>query len=284
MIFLILAIVASTLIIVTFRLFDKYNIKKLPAITTNYFVASALGYSTVIEKVNFLEFPGKSWFWAAIIVGFTLIIAFNFFAMSAQKAGVAVTGIASRMSVVIPAALGFIIFGDELNLLKIGGIIIGLTAFYLSFQRDKGVDVDKRYIYLPILLFLAVGLNDSMLKVSQHFYINGEFVLFLATAFLVALIIGVIVSGISDRKLLYTFHIRNIIAGTLLGIFNWYSTFYFLRGMEEIPVSVIVPIYNISVVALATIIGYLFFKEKINRANWAGVLLALVAIYLLAKA
>lgn len=284
MIYLILAIVASTLIIVTFRLFDKYKIKKLPAITTNYFVASALGYSTVIERVNFLEFPGKSWFWAAIIVGVTLIVAFNFFAMSAQKAGVAVTAIASRMSVVIPVMLGFLIFGDELNISKVAGIIIGLTAFYLTFQRDKGVDVDKRYIYLPILLFLAVGINDSMLKISQHFFINGEFVLFLATAFLVALFIGFAVSFFSNRNFIVNFRIRNILAGTMLGIFNWYSTFYFLRGMDQIPVSVIVPIYNISVVALSALIGFLFFRERINKANWAGIIMALVSIYLLARA
>lgn len=282
MIFLILAIVASTLIIVTFRLFDKYNINKLPAITTNYFVAASLGYLSVYEKVHFLEFPQREWFAPAIIVGFTLIIAFNFFAMSAQRAGVAVTAIASRMSVVIPVTLGFFLFGDAATLLKILGTITGLVAFYLTFKKKKGIEVNKKYIYLPFLLFLAVGTNDSMLKISQHYFIDGEFVLFLATAFLVALIIGFIVSVFSNQKFIFKFRVRNVIAGTLLGIFNWYSTFYFLKGMDTIPVSVIVPIYNVSVVALSAIIGFLFFKEKITRENWIGVILALAAIIMIA--
>lgn len=284
MLFLVLAIVASTLIIVTFRLFDKYKINKLPAITTNYFVASSLGYLSVYEKVHFLEFPQREWFIPAIIVGFTLIIAFNFFAMSAQRAGVAVTAIASRMSVVIPVTLGFFLFHEEATFLKILGTLTGLVAFYLTFKKEKGVEVNKKYIYLPFLLFLAVGVNDSMLKVSQHFFINGEFVLFLATAFLVALIIGFVVSLFSNQKFIFNFRVRNIVAGSLLGVFNWYSTFYFLKGMDTIPVSVIVPVYNVSVVALSAIIGFLFFKEKITRENWIGVLLAVAAIIMIARA
>jgi|AntRauTorckE6833_2_1112554.scaffolds.fasta_scaffold02038_3 drug/metabolite transporter (DMT)-like permease len=283
MLYLFLAIIASTLIIVTFKMFDKYNINKLPAITTNYFVASLLGYLTVYEEVHFTDFPQKPWFIPALIVGFTLIIAFNFFAMSAQKAGVAITAIASRMSVVIPVMLGFFLFGDAAGILKIGGTITGLLAFYMTFKKEKGVEVDKRYIYLPFLLFLAVGLNDSMLKVSQHFFIDGEFVLFLATAFLVALIIGTAVSFFSADKFIFQFRKRNLIAGSLLGIFNWYSTFYFLRGMDTIPVSVIVPVYNVSVVALSTITGYLFFKERITRDNWIGVFLAVAAIIMIAR-
>lgn len=284
MLFLVLAIVASTLIIVTFRLFDKYKINKLPAITTNYFVASSLGYLSVYEKVHFLEFPEREWFIPAIIVGFTLIIAFNFFAMSAQRAGVAVTAIASRMSVVIPVTLGFFLFQEEATLLKILGTLTGLVAFYLTFKKEKGVELNKKYIYLPFLLFLAVGVNDSMLKVSQHFFINGEFVLFLASAFFVALIIGFVVSLFLNQKFIFNFRVKNIVAGSLLGIFNWYSTFYFLKGMDTIPVSVIVPVYNVSVVALSAIIGFLFFKEKITRENWIGVLLAVAAIIMIARA
>ncbi len=284
MLYLTLAVIASTLIIVTFRMFEKYGIEKLPAITTNYFVASLLGYLTVYDQVHFAEFPQKKWFWSAIVVGFTLIIAFNFFAMSAQKAGVAITAIASRMSVVIPVTLGLLVFGDAATPLKIAGIITGLVAFYMTFKKEKGVDVNKKYVYLPFLLFLAVGINDSMLKVSQHFFINGEYVLFLATAFLVALIIGTVVSFISDGKKVFKFKSRNIIAGSLLGIFNWYSTFYFLRGMDTIPVSVIVPIYNVSVVALSTLLGFVIFKERITRDNWIGVILALAAIIMIARA
>lgn len=283
MLFLVLAIVASTLIIVTFRLFDKYKINKLPAITTNYFVAATLGYLTEYDKVDFLAFPERQWFIPAIIVGFTLIIAFNFFAMSAQRAGVAVTAIASRMSVVIPVTLGFFLFNEQATLLKIAGTLTGLLAFYLTFKKEKGVEVNKKYIYLPFLLFLTVGVNDSMLKISQHYYIEGEFVLFLATAFLIALIIGFIVSLFTNQKFIFNFRRRNIIAGTILGIFNWYSTFYFLRGMDTIPVSVIVPVYNVSVVAMSAIIGFVFFKERITRDNWIGVGLALLAIIMIAQ-
>lgn len=284
MLYLILAIIASTLIIVTFRIFDRFKIQKLPAITINYLTASLLGYLSLLPDLDISSIPTKPWFEISIVVGATLIIAFNFFALSAQKAGVATTAIASRMSVILPVSLGFLLFHDEINALKIIGIFAGLFAFFLVFKQEKKVAFRRKNLLLPLLLLFTVGINDSMLKISQHYFIADDFILFLATAFLVALFIGFTISLLSNQKFIFNFNHRNIVAGVLLGIFNWYSTYYFLIGMDTIPVSVIVPIFNISVVALSTLTGYFVFKERINTYNWVGVLLAFISILLIAIA
>lgn len=281
MIYLILAILTSTLIIIAFRLFERFRISILQAITVNYFVASAFGYLSQAGSFRFSELPAQPWFGSALIIGVTLIVAFNLFAMSARYAGISVTAISSRMSVIIPVALGFLLFGDTAGWTKIAGIILALAAFYLTSRRTETIQMIPKYAYLPVLLFLAVGLNDSMMKVAEHFYVNGDFVVFLATAFGVALILGILVMTIQGKS--KNFEIRNVIAGVILGLLNWFSTLYFLKGLDLFQVSFFVPVYNVGVVALASSIGFVFFNEKTSFARVAGIALAVVAIVLIAK-
>jgi len=281
MIYLLLAILTSTFIIITFRVFERFRISILQAITVNYFVASVFGYLSETGDFRFAEIPGQPWFGSALIIGVTLIFAFNLFALSAKYAGVAVTAISSRMSVIIPVSLGFLVFGDTAGWTKISGIILALVAFYFTSKRNKTVKVNTKYVYLPLLLFLAVGINDSMLKVAEHFFISGDFVVFLATAFGIALILGIIVLLVKGRN--ETFALRNIGAGIVLGLLNWFSTLYFLKGLDIFQVSFFVPVYNVGVVALASLLGFVLFKEKPTVSKLIGIGLAILAIVLIAN-
>jgi drug/metabolite transporter (DMT)-like permease len=281
MIYLILAILTSTLIIITFRVFERFRISILQAITVNYFVASAFGYMSESGGLRFTEIPSQSWFGSALIIGVTLIVAFNLFALSAKYAGVTVTAISSRMSVIIPVGLGFLIFNDTAGWAKLSGIILALVAFYFTSKREKAVSLNTKYVYLPMLLFMAVGLNDSMMKVAEHFFIKGDFVVFLATAFGIALLLGIGVLLVRGRN--EAFAIRNVCAGIILGLLNWFSTLYFLKGLDIFQVSFFVPVYNVGVVALASLLGFVFFKEKPTTSKIIGIGLAMLAIALIAN-
>jgi len=126
MIYLVLAILTSTTIVVTFKIFKRFNISILQAITVNYLTASVFGYVSN-ERFQFAEIPEQPWFGSALIVGLTLIVAFNLYALSAQYAGIAITAISSRMSVVIPVLFGFLLFGDSTGWLKLAGILVALV-------------------------------------------------------------------------------------------------------------------------------------------------------------
>ncbi len=281
--YIVLAILTSTAIIVIFRVFERFKISIVQAITVNYFVASVFGFLSESGSFSFSEIPDQPWFLSSIIVGALLIISFNFFAFSAQYSGISITAISSRMSVVIPVALGFLIFGDPVNIFKVAGIIMALIAFYLTSKKGKAITINSKYVWLPVFLFLAVGINDSMFKIAEHYFIGGDFVVFLATAFCVALILGTIVllfkwSGKKEK-----FAIKNVLAGIVLGLLNWFSTLYFLKGLDLFDVSVFVPLYNIGVVALSSVTGFFVFNEKLTKLNWAGIVLAIFAIFLITK-
>jgi drug/metabolite transporter (DMT)-like permease len=283
MIWLILALLTSTLIMVCFKLFPKYGIDSLQAIATNYLVAFIAGCVTVIPSGK-VPFIAESWFPVSIASGVLLILVFFVFASSTSKVGIAITSVCSKMSVLIPVTLGFLIFGESAGILKIIGIIISLPAFYFIFKRNEHFHLKSALLILPILLFLGNGTNDSLLKTAQFYFLrsDNDLVNYLTSAFGIAFCIGVLLVTFISIRNKKRIEIKNIFAGILLGLLNWYSTLFFLKGLTIVDVTVFVPVFNAGIVCLGALTGLILFREKMGRWNVFGLGLALVAILLIA--
>lgn len=281
MIYLLSAILTSTLIILGFKVFEKLRIDTVTAITTNYLIASGLGFWLAGEQVNVSTLPFESWFPLSMISGVLLIATFYVYASSAQKSGIAITAVSGKMSVVIPVLLGFIWYNDDASWTKIAGIILAMLAFWLTFRKKN--EKKERIIWLlPLLLFLGNGMNDSVFKIAEEDHLQDDFIYFLATAFAASLILGLIVLFIRNIRTRMTFSWKSIVAGVVLGIVNWYSTYFFLQGLHHFDVSLFVPVFNVSIVLGGALGGYLLFREKLRPVNWIGILLAIGAITLMA--
>jgi len=282
MFYLIFAIITSSVIFVIFKMFTTFKIDVFQAITVNYIVASLLGYYTSPERITFPGVFSNDWFVYAVISGVGLIATFYIYGISTQKVGIAITSVSGKMSVVIPVLVGFIWFKEDFNWVRITGIVLAMAAFYFTLLRSESQKAEGRYLILPVLLFFGNGFNDSVFKVSQELYIKGAYINFLTVAFSVSLLVGLIVliprTIITKQKIL----LRNILAGVVLGLFNWFSTYFFLVGLSHFDVSVFIPVFNVSIVAIAAIIGYMFYREKLSTINIIGIALAIVSIILIA--
>ena len=122
------------------------------------------------------------------------------------------------------------------------------------------------------------------MKVSQHYHIHHDYDQFLIVVFLVALISGLLASVFRGIRNMKGFALRNLVAGLILGLLNWYSTYFFIAGMQYFDVSVFVPLVSVSVVTLSSLLGYFIFREKLSTINWGGILLAMLSIVLIAAA
>jgi len=283
--YIILAILTTTSIIIAFKFFEQFKINNAQAITINYLIASVFGFASYSGDITYDAIPQQDWFTTAIIVGVLFIICFNIFAVSAQKVGVAITAVSSKMSVVIPVVVGLILYEDEkLNMVKILGVICTLFAFYFIFKKEKYKKFNKILVILPILIFLGSGINDSLLNYCENRFIDdsNEVILLISVIFTISLVIGIVVliaRMIFEKKYLTG---KNIVAGIVLGLLNFASTYYFIKGLTIYAGSFFIPMFNVSVVGLAALVGYFAFKEKLRLVNWLGILLALLAIFLIA--
>lgn len=284
MFYLVFSIIQSVLILVAFKLFKRLGIDNWQAITVNYIVATSFGFITYQGTWTIHNLPQMPWFTGALILGILFISTFYLYALSSQKAGVALTSVAANMSVVIPVIFGLILFQESASILKISGVVLALTAFYLTFKKEGRMKIEWSYLLLPLLMFLGTGINNTLMKYIEFHYIDDDITLFLAVVFCVSLSIGIIKFARDLFSGKQKIALRHIIAGTILGLLNFGSTYYIIKAMGIYESSVVFPIQNSSIVGLSAIVGFLIFGEPLSRINWMGIALAIVSIIMITYA
>ncbi|WP_225036153.1 EamA/RhaT family transporter [Winogradskyella sp. SM1960] len=283
MIYLLISILSSTAIFVVFKLFKKYEINILQGIVVNYFTASTLGFLLYKGSISPTEIIASGWFIPAIALGFLFIAIFNVLGLTAQKNGLSVASVASKMSVIIPVIFGIIVFNESVGTQKIIGIILALIAVYLTAVKPKENVVLTQSIYLPILLFLGSGIIDTSIN---YFAPDDKIALFSATIFTMAAIIGTTLLIGKRIKTKIKFNFKSIPLGIALGLVNYCSIHFLLMALrlENTESSTLFTINHIAILALSTLTGLILFKEKIFKMNWVGIILALISIALVTLA
>ena len=282
MIYLLFCVLSSTLIFVVFKLFERFKINILQAITVNYITAFITGIIVYDQVVSISQLVNFNWFYYTLFLGILFIIIFFLMAITTQKGGLSVVSIATKMSMVIPILFGLFYYKEDAGALKIIGIIIALIAVYFSSLKAKSsITVHKKYLIYPVLVFMGSGIIDTSLKfLEDSFVAKNDVPLFSATIFLTAAIIGIIIIAVKSIRGGFKIEFKNIIAGVFLGIPNYFSIYFLLQALrsEGFESSDIFTLNNVAVVMLSTIIGILLFKEKLIPKNWIGIFLAILSI------
>ena len=79
-----------------------------------------------------------------------------------------------------------------------------------------------------------------------------------------------------------SFGYKNIIAGIILGVPNYYSIIFLIKALQNknFESSTLFTINNVAIVVVSTLVGLFFFKEKFSVKNKIGVAMAVLAIIL----
>lgn len=285
--FLLLCILSSTGIFIIFKTIDRLRIPSFPVIVINYLTATLLGFLINADEVTLTSLRESSWLAVSVIIGIMFILMFFLIAISSKKAGISVTTVASKMSVVFPIAFSIMIdSADQLTLMKTIAIAVALCGVILTIYKPERGKVDKAVIFIPLLLFIGMGVVDSMVKLAQHRYVmDNDTALFSAILFLNAFLSGLL-AMIFYRKDNRQFLKGAVWAwGLLLGTVNFGSIFFLVRALNYVSPaglgldgSVVFGANNISIVALSVMVGLLIFKEKLKFINWVGIVLSALAL------
>lgn len=285
MISLLFSVLASTTILVVFKLFEKFKINNLHAIVFNYITAGICGIVVQGEFERLQLVPSFSWFYYALLLGGFFIFIFFLMALTTQKGGLSVVSVATKMSVVIPILFGLFYYNESLGLLKGLGITLALIAVYLaSIKAKEGLSIRKENLILPLLVFLGSGLIDTSVKFLEEEYVSKDDVaIFSSTLFFAAAIVGIGVLIFQKIKGNFKFEYKSILGGIALGIPNFFSIYFLVGALRSdlMESSGIFTVNNIGIVMLSTFAGILLFKERLLLKNWIGILLAIVSIVLI---
>lgn len=290
MLFLIGSIVLTSWLTLSFKVVERLGVNTYQSIVFNYITCVITG-SFVNGAFPISETSVQEpWFKWAMVMGFVFVSLFNVIAVTTQKLGVAVASVANKLSLVIPFLFSIYLYNEEATGLKILGILVALAAVAFTCWPAPAANrsakkVNAGWYLLPVVIFFASGLLDTMIKyVEISFIDSSNHNAYLITAFASAATFGVI--GL--LYLLFTkrmrFDARAILTGLMIGVPNYFSIWCLMYVLKENAgnSSAIIPINNTGIVLFSTVAALLLFNEKLSKLNWLGIALSVVAIALIA--
>ncbi len=287
MIYLLLSITSSAVIVTLFKYFERYKVDLYYPIIINYFVASGLGLFLNNYKTGFYDVLHSNWIVLAIIIGTLLIAMFFVIGLSIQKAGITVTTVSSRMSLIIPISFSIIYYGENVGAVKLIGILLAIFAVLFSVIKKGKIKINQKYFYLPFLAFLGGGIIDSLVKYSQQEYLSFDnTALFSGILFTFSAVIGLFISFFKRAPIKNFIKPKVLISGILLGIANFFSMLFFIKALANCKYdsSIVFGLNNIGIILFSVVIAILVFKERLSVINKIGIVLAFLAIIILSNA
>ena len=284
MILLILAILSSSFIFVLFKLFPRYSINTFQAIVFNYITAFICGFALFGNFWKSSSIETSNWPAFAIACGLLFISLFFVMGISSQKNGVAITSVAVKMSMALSMLFMILFYGESVSIIKIGGIIAAfLGVFLMAYQKTEKTG-EKSYTWMLILLFIGSAVLDLILNYVQKYELTFlPNSLFSAIGFGVAGVFGLLIIGIQFIRGVEKLHLKSIVAGVFLGIPNYFSIYLLLESYSSTGWndSTVLAIMNVSIVMVSALVGFIVFKENINRQKIIGLITSVLAIGLL---
>ena len=288
MLSLIFCILSTGGVFLTFRAFKQWGINRYYAIVINYGVASTLGWSLaggIPMMKNAYDMP---WFITTAIMGAGFLYLFNLTAKCTAELGVAVSSIASKLSLIIPVVVFLMIDPNDLITgRKALALALALTSIVLSSigNNSKQRTHSKWVFMLPVIIFIGSGAIDLVFAwfSGPNFIPSTEYAMaFTSIPFTVAFIIGGVIwifqKGFSKKPTK-----NDLLAGLLLGVVNFGSLFFLLGayGIPGIEKSVIIPVVNIGVVLFSSLGAVVIYRDRPSKITWLGLIIGCLSIIIL---
>lgn len=289
MVFLILSIICSAILILLFKVFERKGVPVFQAIVFNYCTAAACGFIFLPDHhtVTSGAFLNQGWFPLSVLLGAMFIGVFNLTSLTTINFGVSTASVASKLGLVFPVLFAFFLYNESFNGLKLVGILFAFIAVVLSSLKEKpaaNASVRTALIVLPYAVFIGNGACDSVTQYANKRFLMhegiAEFAMFI---FVAAGVVGIAILLYMLATHRSKLHVKSIIGGVVLGIPNYLSFLFLLKALATLNwgSSVIFPVSNLGTVAVATLVSFVVFKERISKVNLVGLAFAVVAITLI---
>ena len=277
MLSLILAIASSAMVSVIMRLSDRKVTGNIAMLTVNYLMCFLVawlisGSGSLIPAAEGLAGALTM----GVINGALYLAAFVLLQINVRRNGVVLSSTFMKLGLLVSIAVSVLFFGEKPDALQIIGFCMAVAAIVLiNFKRGSRGGADFKLGL--ILMLLTGGMADAMSKIFEEL---GNPILepqFLLWTFLVALILCAVLmwkKGQFPGK-------WEILFGLLIGVPNFYSAKFLLGALEHIPAVIVYPVYSVATILTVSIIGVLAFRERLEKRQWAGLVLILAALVLL---
>jgi drug/metabolite transporter (DMT)-like permease len=277
MLYLVLAILFSSLFPITIRISNHYKTNSNAMIVFNYFFGAII--SLVLFILNLPNPLDKQEILKALIIGIPTGIIYYFglllYQLAIKQNGVSIAALFMKISLVIPIILSIIIFLERPLLNQYIGILLAIVAI---IYLNGGIKQIKGVTPLLLLLFICAGLGDFFNKVFQDLGSEQYSHLFIFFNFITAASFGFFknIKGVMDH-----IDLKHSTFGIIIGLVNALTTQFIVLTFTRIPASIALVILNVSVIVIVSLIGVLFFKEKLSKKHVLSFILIIISLVLI---
>lgn len=278
MVYLLLAIVGSTLVSICMRISEKFVRDNMVMFTANYAVCLALA---LFYMGNIRFFTLEHGIMRAVTLGTAsgvlYLVNFVLLQKNISHNGVVLSSAAMKLgAVLIPVMAAIWLFQEKMRFIQIAGAAIAIAAILLMNVEKGDVRKGGSKLWLIVLL-LGSGITDTMANVYdktgtealKNHYLFYTFLAALLTAFAMALL----------KK--QTVKPADVLCGLLIGVPNYYSARFLLLALGSVPAVITYPVYSAGTIIVISVIGVLIFREKLSKQKKYALLLILAALVLL---
>ena len=308
MLSLALAVACSLTIAVLFKVAERRDLDRTALLTVNYAAAAALALG--LQGVAPPEALGAGLVALGVWQGVLFIGGFWLFSRAIREAGMGLAAGVMRLSVVVPFVASWLVWGEAPGALQLVGLGLAGGAFFLV-ARPAAEPAGKLGPPAPPrpaasattppeaappeaeggagaaallgALFVTGGLVDVNMKAFQESFADrvptSTFLLFV---FGVAFAVGLAAVAWAGLRAGRWPRGEVVGWGVVLGLVNYGSAEFLLQALAEIPGPVAFPANSVAIVFGAALIGRFVWRERLSRANVAGLALAGGALVLLA--
>lgn len=280
MVYLILAVLASSAVAIIMRLGEKHVKNSFAMFMANYIVCSLIAFLLVEDKALFAPREGLSFvLLLGLGSGCLYLTSLALMKLNISRSGVMLTSVFMKLGVLVPAMIAIVFFRESPTALQIIGFVLAVAAILLIYLEPKGegkAASGKASVFLLILLFVG-GLTESMANIFDKLgspALKDHFLLF---NFFTAFLLSLGVTLIRRQKVSW----KDIAFGAAIGVPNYFATRFLLLSLGSIPAVVVYPIYNVGAIVLISLAGLLLFKEKLSARKLMGMVIIIAALVLL---
>ena len=121
----------------------------------------------------------------------------------------------------------------------------------------------------------------AIMKLTEQRHTGDDMSFMIAFIYFIALLFGIIIVAYDLIRGKSKWQWKSALGGIGLGVINYFSTYCVYNAMRCFDNVVLFPVYNIGVVSVTALTGWLLFKEKLTWKNYLGLAIAIIAVILI---
>jgi drug/metabolite transporter (DMT)-like permease len=220
--------------------------------------------------------------WFGLIAGVFLVLSNILLLESMTHIDISICSTIYRLNTIGVVILSFLLLDESINIIKISGVMLGILAVMLLFQKKHPSSGDFNFSLFFGLSILASGLRAFYGVTSKWALMhNADLDLMLLTVSFCWIAGGFLYAAFKENKILFTS--KKALYSLISGILVFLIVNFLMLALEYGEASVVIPIANMSfIIALA--VSVTLKMEKLTMLKIAAIISAFVSIIFLSKA